>query len=159
MTWRGNGTNKSRSSEFVAASVGNRQLRAAWPIWTRFFGFAICSAAAAAAPATDKDPWGDAAVGERQARQAISQCLYRADKTPGMLPEHCVEAVYQACEKAHGNMSQRDMNECAAFSQKSMGGPARGHKAGSAEGHERGRTRRYKCQPAQTTQRERAAMG
>jgi len=122
MTRRGNGTNKSRSSEFVAASVGNRQLRAAWPIWTLFFGFAICSVAAAAAPATDKDPWGDAAAGERQARQAISQCLDRADKTPGMLPEHCVEAVYQACEKAHGNMSQRDMNECAAFSQKAWEG-------------------------------------
>jgi uncharacterized protein YecT (DUF1311 family) len=66
----------------------------------------------------DKDPWEDPVAGERQARQAISQCLDRANKTPGMLPEYCVRAAYQACEKAHGNMSQRDLNECAAYSQR-----------------------------------------
>jgi uncharacterized protein YecT (DUF1311 family) len=118
MTRRGNATNKSRSNEFVAASVGNRARRPGWPIWALFFSFTIRTGAAAAALTMDKDPWEDPATGERQARQAISQCLSRAEKTPGMRPEHCAEAVYQACEKAHGNMSQRDMNECAAFSQR-----------------------------------------
>lgn len=118
MARRGNATNKSRSNELVAASVSNRAWRPGRPIRTLLFGLTICAGAATAALATDKDPWEDPATGERQARQAISQCLDRAEKTPGMLPEHCVEAVYQACEKAHGNMSQRDMNECAAFSQR-----------------------------------------
>ena len=118
MTRRGNATNKSRSNELVAASVSDRGWRPKWPIRTLLFGFTICTGAAAAALGADKDPWEDLATGNRQADQAISRCLDRANKTPGMLPEHCVRAVYDACEKAHGNMSQRDLNECTAFSQR-----------------------------------------
>jgi uncharacterized protein YecT (DUF1311 family) len=99
----------------VAASVGKRGWRPEGPIGALLFGLTICTGAA---QATDKDPWENAAAGERLAGQAISQCLDRARKTPDMLPEHCVRAAYQACEKAHGNMSQRDLNECAAFSQR-----------------------------------------
>jgi uncharacterized protein YecT (DUF1311 family) len=114
MTRRGSAP---RPNEFVAASVGSRTRRPRWPIWTLLFSFTI-STGAAAALAMDKDPWEDSATGERLARQAISQCLDRADKTPGMRSEDCVDVVYDACEKTHGNMSQRDMNECAAFSQR-----------------------------------------
>jgi hypothetical protein len=102
----------------VAASVGDRGWWAGGPIRTLLFGLIVYAGAATAAQAMNKDPWEDPATGERQADQAISRCLDRAEKTPGMLPEHCVRAAYQACEKAHGNMSQRDLNECAAFSQR-----------------------------------------
>lgn len=121
MMRRGNCTNKSgksTSNELVAVSASNRGWRSRWPIRALLFGLTVCASTAAAAQVADKDPWGDPVTGNWQADRAISRCLDYAEKTPGMLPEHCVRAAYQACEKAHGNMSQRDLNECTAFSQR-----------------------------------------
>lgn len=88
----------------------------AWLFGTLFFGLFVPTSFAAVSRVTNKDLWNEVATARPLASQAIDQCLDRASRTPDMLPVFCVRAAYRACEAEHGNMSQRDLNDCATFS-------------------------------------------
>ena len=83
-------------------------------------GLAFLAAAATAqerpAASARVDPWTYEG-GVDQAKAAIAQCLERAESDPAITPASCVRAAFLTCENEHGNMSQRDLNECAFFSQ------------------------------------------
>lgn len=68
------------------------------------------------------DPWGNHEIGYEvgfeRADLVLAQCLERAESTPNMRADDCVRTVFLACESEHGNMSQRDLNECAHYSRR-----------------------------------------
>jgi uncharacterized protein YecT (DUF1311 family) len=68
------------------------------------------------------DPWGNPEIGYeagfKRAEVVIAQCLERVASTPDTRPGDCVHAAFATCEREHGTMSQRDLNDCAAFSRR-----------------------------------------
>jgi uncharacterized protein YecT (DUF1311 family) len=94
------------------------------PHWRGAAAFALFFSLAAAAHAQTPrpDPWGNPEIGYeaafKRAEAVIAQCLERAASTPGARPDDCVPAAFLTCEREHGNMSQRDLNDCAAFSRR-----------------------------------------
>jgi len=72
------------------------------------------------AQAPRADTWGSPDLGYeagfKRAEAVIAQCLERVSSTPDTEAGDCVRSAFLACEHEHGNMSQRDLNDCAAFS-------------------------------------------
>ena len=68
------------------------------------------------------DPWGNHEIGYEigfeRGEMILRQCLERVASTPSAKSDDCVHAVFLTCESEHGNMSQRDLNDCAAFSRR-----------------------------------------
>lgn len=85
-------------------------------------GILLTQGAASNAQAPRLDPWGSPEFGyERgfqRAEEVIGQCLERVASTPDAKSDDCIQAVFRTCEREHGTMSQRDLNDCAAFSRK-----------------------------------------
>ncbi|HYC94196.1 MAG TPA: lysozyme inhibitor LprI family protein, partial [Sphingomicrobium sp.] len=74
------------------------------------------------AQAQRPDPWGNHEIGYesgfKRAEIMIAQCLERVASIPDAGPGDCVYAAFVTCEREHGTMSQRDLNDCAHFSRR-----------------------------------------